>query len=1209
MTEPGPDTIFRVFISAPDDVAAERAAAERVLDEVAAEFGGRLGFAMLGGLTQDRPSAADLVVCILWKGLGEALPAPYDRPDGTPRTGLEYEFEDALESALAAETPDILVYKKRVLIDAEHAEAAAADLRALNAFWQKWFRDENGHFTASFDGFETAAEFADKLRRHVRQWLLRRRQDVTWPVELKGSPYRSLEPFEAEHAGVFFGRRRAIRQVVARLAAASARGCGFLVLLGGSGTGKSSLARAGIIPFLAEHGVVPEVAEWRAAALRPAALGEDAVAGLARILFQPGALPELAASDYPTPERFAAMAGRSAEAAAILVSGILRQAHGGREARLVLLIDQLEELLARPAGAPDALVALVDALARTGRVWVIATLRSDRYPAFQASPGLLRLKQDGDSFDLLPPDHAEIREIIEGPARAAGLTLEESAERSLATLLEDAAQARGALPLLQFTLHRLFLERDSGDGMLLLSVYDRLGGIAGAIAGEAEKTVAGLPEHLKAALPRLLINLVDVEDGKAAAGARTLKLAELGDADIRALAERLVEGRFLVLDGGGAEARLRLAHEALLTRWPVLAELVRDHGAFLAARNRLGVDAANWAARDRHPDFLLPAGRRLAEAAEALAQHRADLDHEVAAYIEASIEAERVRAAEREAEERRRLELRAEAAEIRERAASRLVARTRIAAGIVSVLLVAMIAVAGLWLSQLFLARAREASAEKNYATALKAASAGVDVVSRARTAGQMPNDVASELLEVNRETFDQLGAGQQTADALGTQAEMLDQVAQAEYFAGKFAAALETVHKELAIATQLAEREPDTVKWQWTLIRAHEQLGQWSEQAGDLPQAVEQYRLMTAIADRLTTKLPDDQSWKNWKSLALAHQGDTARARGDLPAAIGLYHQALDRFAAGGSAPFQLYLVAATRLALARAIVQQGDIAGSAEQRRMALEIFKAQGEQDKSNHNWPFLIAFAEAELGDSLRLQGDLDGAYKLFQDSITLEMSLSNADDSNFQFQNNLAAAGRGKGDVFLDEGQTDKALTLYRLVVQTIQRLADSDPVNGLWQRNLGQMHGRVGDALMDKKDRDAAEQEFRGGLEVIGRIAAKDPSNAEVQRELSLAHARLGGVLHAKGDTAGALAEERARMDILKRLTRLDPTNVTWRRDIAASHGRLGLILSGTGDAPGAHDEFAACAAIPKPVPDSDTVYNRGEDLHDFCEKQLGSAQ
>src|SRR5271169_698698 len=122
---------YRIFLSSPGDVRPERDRAQAVIDRLNAEHPGEGHFSLTRweqsyysatGSFQEQiesPGAHDLVVFIFWKRLGTDLPPAYNRPDGTTRTGTEYEFEQALEAALRLEVPDILVYRKRVLIDAD----------------------------------------------------------------------------------------------------------------------------------------------------------------------------------------------------------------------------------------------------------------------------------------------------------------------------------------------------------------------------------------------------------------------------------------------------------------------------------------------------------------------------------------------------------------------------------------------------------------------------------------------------------------------------------------------------------------------------------------------------------------------------------------------------------------------------------------------------------------------------------------------------------------------------------------------------------------------------------------------------------------------------------------------------------------------------------------------------------------------------------
>lgn len=656
----GGEAEIRVFISSPSDVGGERARAVAVLKELSTEFAGRYRFTAVSWpesyysareTFQDAippPSSCDIVVCILWKRLGTDLPPKYNRPDGSARTGTEYEFEEALGVALQKEIPDVLVYRKtsEVLISAQRLEIESAELRALQAFWQRWFQDEQGHFTAGFDTFEKSDEFAEKLRRHLRLWLKRRSEQVRWSIALKGSPFRGLKSFDADHAEVFFGRRRAIRQVIARLQACAASGCGFLLLLGMSGAGKSSLVKAGVVPWLVQGRALPQVDEWRSAIIRPNLLAAGPLLRLSEALFDAATLPELGDGDYRTPELLAALLRDAPSSAPAPILSALRRAGEAARARdkidravivrLVLVFDQFEEFLSLPAAGRDAVIAVIDSLARSGEVLVIATLRSDFYSQFQAVHGLLKLKDDGGSFDLLPPAPAEIREIIHGPARAAGLVLEEREEVSLADLLEDAAQEPGSLPLLGFAMESLFLARDVASNTLLLKSYKDIGGLEGAIAHESEKFANSLPESLLAVLPRLLLGLVEVDEATGTARTRVLAQSSITNPNQVELVDRLIQARFLVVGGIGAQTVLWLAHDALLKHWPRLSKLVETHFAFLAWRTRLERDASLWERERRDPDFLLPAGRRLAGANQLLAQRKADLSTGAVSYIEAS---------------------------------------------------------------------------------------------------------------------------------------------------------------------------------------------------------------------------------------------------------------------------------------------------------------------------------------------------------------------------------------------------------------------------------------------------------------------------------------------------------------------------------------------------------------------------------------------
>jgi hypothetical protein len=294
-------------------------------------------------------------------------------------------------------------------------------------------------------------------------------------------------------------------------AAAREGGRPVLFVIGASGSGKSSLARAGLVPRLTRPGVVPGVDLWRTVITVPT---PDSLSPLAAHLYAPDGLPELAASAQRDPERWARMTSGDPEAAADSLAWALDRigeaerlrAHTDRriEARLLLVVDQLEGLFGTPG--QKAFTNVLRALVGGGRVWLLATLRNDRYTDLQIDPDLLALKRAGATYDLPPPGPAEIADIVKGPARAAGLAFAERDGISLARVLVEAAPNADALPLLQMTLAQLFERREGAE--LTFAAYEAMGGVEGAIAAYADGVFAHVPPAAQRELDPLVRALV-----------------------------------------------------------------------------------------------------------------------------------------------------------------------------------------------------------------------------------------------------------------------------------------------------------------------------------------------------------------------------------------------------------------------------------------------------------------------------------------------------------------------------------------------------------------------------------------------------------------------------------------------------------------------------------------------------------------------------
>jgi WD40 repeat protein len=691
-SSPGPREV-KIFVSSPGDVMPERQRLERVAERLNGQLGGAVHLTCVRWeerfYTADRtfqaqiaPSiACDLVVSIFWTRLGTALPPEFgDKlPDGRAYpSGTAYELLTALEASKQKSLPDVFVFRKTAAgaLPTDNPAARQAfnrQLDSLEAFWEEWFLNREGQFRAAFNSFNNTDEFEAQIERLLRHWLDEKgllRRAVRWRIEERGSPFRGLLPFEASHAEVFFGRSAEIERGRERLIDGAARNASFLLMLGASGTGKSSLARAGLIPRLLQPGAIAGPAgtaidAWRVAVFAPGIGQHDPLKALAAALLDTAALPELAETPNSTVDGLAGQLAQGGEAAAGLVRWALdrvaRQV-GEKEryerpvvAKLVLLADQFESLFAGEVSADRrrAFIAALDGLVRSGLVWVIATLRSTDYALMQAEPGLLKLKEDGATLDLAPPDSVAIAEAIDGPAEAAGLAFERDAEngRGLDQMLRAEAGGADALPLLQFTLQNLFEAREEKDGTptLTLAAYRALGGIEGAIAAEAERTVSALSPEAQAQLPWLLRQLVGVSGHRQDAPATLRDMALDADELARrpgaqALIDALVAARVLVLSvgedgpasGKGTSRRARLAHEAVLRGWQRARSVVADNARFFRVRAETTDAFARWQRESKAKELLLPAGTPLAEAEALVAGFGDELPADLCAYVRAS---------------------------------------------------------------------------------------------------------------------------------------------------------------------------------------------------------------------------------------------------------------------------------------------------------------------------------------------------------------------------------------------------------------------------------------------------------------------------------------------------------------------------------------------------------------------------------------------
>lgn len=415
-------------------------------------------------------------------------------------------------------------------------------------------------------------------------------------------PYVGLRAFEREDADRFFGRDATVQRLVDLLAAH-----GAVTVVGPSGSGKSSLVRAGLLPALAS-GAIPDADTWPVAVVVPGRQPLRALAAsfeeLAR--HRDGAAPPPA----DLVRRLLDDPGELHRAA----TRVLAAVGADPAARVALVLDQAEELftVADAAQAAALLAGVAAAVRRRApRVAVVATMRADFYVRAASNHDMAALLSRSQL--VIPPlSGSECEAAIVGPAGLVGATLERGI---VGQMVAEATGQPGRLPLLQHTLWELWQSRDGST--LTIEGYERIGGLTGALARHAERTWESVGDQALAR--RVLLRGVAPGDRSEVDTRRSIHRDDLlGVAEpdkLTQVVEHLVSHRLLQAQTRVDDTVFELAHEALITSWPRLHGWVAEQRSHLVTARALGAATERWTAADRDPDWLLQ-GRLLNDTVE-----------------------------------------------------------------------------------------------------------------------------------------------------------------------------------------------------------------------------------------------------------------------------------------------------------------------------------------------------------------------------------------------------------------------------------------------------------------------------------------------------------------------------------------------------------------------------------------------------------------
>ena len=406
------------------------------------------------------------------------------------------------------------------------------------------------------------------------------------------NPYKGLRAFDTTDAVDFYGRERLVERLITRLGQPGTRSR-FIAIVGPSGSGKSSVVKAGLLPAI-RGGAVPSSGSWFTIEMTPA--------------------------PHPFEELEAALLGVAVDRPAFLLEQLAGE-HGLQRAlrrvlpndgsQLLLLIDQFEELFTQvDAATADRFVAtLVSAVTDDrSRVRVVVTLRADFYDRPLQHRGLGELLRDGTEV-ITPMSPHELDRAITGPVEQLGISFEPAL---VADLVREVVDRPGALPLLQYTMTELFDHR-RGD-RIDSATYEEVGGVSGSLVKRAEGLLAGLGDGAHEVTRQVFLRLVTFTEGADDTRRRVLR-SELEQLDVdRGLLQRVLDtfGRHRLLsfdrDPVARSPTVEISHEALLTEWARLRRWIDGARDDVRNQRRLAEAMGEWIAADRAETYLVRGG-------------------------------------------------------------------------------------------------------------------------------------------------------------------------------------------------------------------------------------------------------------------------------------------------------------------------------------------------------------------------------------------------------------------------------------------------------------------------------------------------------------------------------------------------------------------------------------------------------------------------
>lgn len=604
---------LRIFISSPGDVYQERITAKKVIDELNKTFYRHINIEAI--LWEDMPLLAsatfqegidaiikqyniDVAVFILWSRLGTTLGKSYLKKDGSPYlSGTEYEFDLMMEAFKKNGRPRVLAYvkndplKNRLVNESdENLQEIITQHHALKSFIKENFYDEESGGNYAYTSFGGNVSFESRLKSHLTSIVLGILGNNVNIIKWHRNPYVGLRSFECNENEIFFGREKAVDDIMSNVLSNLGEGKSpSIVLLGESGSGKSSLVQAGIVPM------VDYIDERKYSLLKivPSLLGEKVYDNFIYLFL----------SAYPileeTPIAAELRKGISEDYNFAHLQYAVRRS--GFKNHPILFFDQFEELF-NDANIKDdqriLFLRLLKGLVVTKEFFVIISMRNDFYSCFHKYLDFNSIKQNATLvYDIPLLGSIEYSSIIKEPAKLAGIEWEinEMGHSLDEAIINDAIELK-SLPLIQFTLLELYKIKGKNN-LITYNDYRAIGGIKGSFLSYTTDVYNSLSKEEVSAFNDILSKIVTISNVDTETFVRKTSLikdAEISDIH-KSLIKKLVDAHILVSNKNtNGESTITLVHEMLINSWPVIGEWIKSEKYFIKESSYYEKRALQW---------------------------------------------------------------------------------------------------------------------------------------------------------------------------------------------------------------------------------------------------------------------------------------------------------------------------------------------------------------------------------------------------------------------------------------------------------------------------------------------------------------------------------------------------------------------------------------------------------------------------------------